>query len=169
MVLVAAQERLLTDKLGADKANKLGYSLKVELLKIRDDEMKTKTAKKWIANPKTITEAKKYIASLRGSNPVVSDLIPLSSSFISQLKIISEWTENQELQGKLEGLSINKIKKIKEHIDDFLKQYEPVKTKIDGVKVKIYPIYEIKMKENKEKAVTPKKRGRPPIEQGAEK
>ena len=40
MVLVAAQEKLLIEKLGADKVNKLGYSLKVELLKIRDDKIR---------------------------------------------------------------------------------------------------------------------------------
>ena len=163
MVLVAAQERLLIDKLGADKANKLGYSLKVELLKIRDDKMRTKIAQKWIANPKTISEAKKYIASLRESNPAMSDIIPKNSPFIGQLKTISEWVENDELTGKLEGLSINKIKILKENIDAFLKQYEPVKTKIYGVKTKIDPIYEIKKKKEEEKAAAPKKkRGRKP-------
>ena len=125
-----------------------------------------KIAQKWITNPKTIAEAKKDIASLRESNPAVSELIPLSTPFIAQLKTISEWTENEELKGKLEGLSINKIKKIKEHIDDFLKQYEPVKTKLDDVKAKIDPIYEIKKKAEDEKAAIPKKRGRPALKQG---
>ena len=162
MVLVAAQERLLIGKLGADKVDKLGYSLKVELLKIRDDKMRTKIAQKWISNPKTILEAKKEIASLRESNPAASEIIPLSSPLIGQLKTISEWVDNDDLTGKLEGLSINKIKKIKENIDDFLKQYEPVKTKLSDVKAKIDPIYEIKKKEIDEKAATPKKkRGRP--------
>jgi hypothetical protein len=163
MVQVAAQEKILI----AGKANELGYSLKVELLKIHDDKLKTKTAKKWIAKPITIAEAKKYIALLGGSSLAVSDLIPLSSPFIDQLKTISEWVENDELTGKLEGLSINKIKKIKEHIDDFLKQYESVKTKIDGVKAKIDPIYETKKRVEDEKAATPKrKRGRPSSKQG---
>jgi hypothetical protein len=163
MVQVAAQEKILI----AGKANELGYSLKVELLKIHDDKLKTKTAKKWIAKPITIAEAKKYISLLGGSSPAVSDLIPLSSPFIDQLKTISEWVENDELTGKLEGLSINKIKKIKEHIDDFLNQYEPVKTKIDGVKAKIDPIYETKKRVEDEKAATPKrKRGRPSSKQG---
>ncbi|MBI5591036.1 MAG: hypothetical protein HY881_11200 [Deltaproteobacteria bacterium] len=157
MVHVAAQEKILI----AGKVNQLGYSLKVELLKIQDDKLKIKTAKKWIVKPLTITEAKKYIASLIESSPAVSDLIPLSSPFLEQLKTISEWTGNEELEGKLEGLSINKIKKIKDHIDAFLEKYEPVKTKIDGVKAKIYPIYETKKKAEEEKAATPKKRGRP--------
>jgi len=167
MVLVAAQERLLIDKIGADKVNDLGYSLKVELLKIRDDKMRTNIAQEWISNPKTITEAKKHIASLRESNPAVSDIIPLSSPLIVQLKTISEWVENDELTGKLEGLSINKIKILKENIDAFLRQYEPVKTKIDGVKAKIDPIYEIKKKKFDEKAAAPKKkRGRPKSKKG---
>lgn len=166
MVLVAAQERLLIDNLGADKVNNLGYSLKVELLKIRDDKMRSKIALEWISNPKTILEAKKDISSLRESTPAVSDLIPLSSPFIDQLKTISEWTENDELEGKLEGLSINKIKKIKDHIDAFLEKYEPVKTKLDDVKAKIDPIYETKKKEIDKRAATPKKRGRPKSKKG---
>jgi len=161
MVVVAAQERFLKEKL-KDDVSKLGYSLKVELLKIRDDKLRIKTAKKWIANPVTIAEAKKYIVSLTGSSAGMSDIIPLSSPFISQLKIISEWTENEELQGKLEGLSINKIKKIKEQIDSFLEKYEPVKAKIDGVKAKIDPIYNTKKDEIEAKAAAPKNgRGRP--------
>ena len=163
MVQVAAQERLLIDKFGEEKVKGLGYSLKVELLKIQDDKIKTKTAKKWIAKPITILEAKKFIALLRDNNPAVSDLIPLSSPFLSQMKTISEWTETGDLQGKLEGLSINKIKKIKEHIDDFLNQYEPVKTKLDDVKTKIDPIYASKKKLEDEKAAKPKKRGRPKL------
>ena len=167
MVLVAAQERLLIDKLGVDKVNNLGYSLKVELLKIQDDKMRTKIALEWIANPKTIAAAKKDIASLRESNPAVSDIIPINSPFVGQLKTISEWVENDELTGKLEGLSINKIKILKENIDAFLKQYEPVKAKIDGVKAKIDPIYETKKKAENEKAATPKKkRGRPSLKHG---
>jgi hypothetical protein len=163
MVQVAAQEKILLRA----KVNDLGYSLKVELLKIHDDKLKTKMAKKWIAKPITIAEAKKYIASQRESYPAVSDIIPLSTPFVAQLKIISEWTENDELTGRLEGLSINKIKKIKEHIDDFLKQYEPVKTKLDDVKAKIDPIYETKKRAEEKKAATPKrKRGRPSSKQG---
>ena len=163
MVQVAAQERLLIKKLGADKVNKLGYSLKVELLKIHSNKIKIQTAKKWIANPKTIDEAKKDIALLRESNPAASDLIPINSLFVDQLKTISEWTENDELVGKLEGLSINKIKKIKEQIEAFIDKYEPVKNKIDIVKSKIDPIYETKLKFEEAKAAEPpKKRGRKP-------
>jgi hypothetical protein len=88
----------------------LGYSLKVELLKIRDDKTRTKIAQKWISKPKTILEAKKELASLRESNPATSEIIPLSSPLIGQLKTISEWVDNDDLTGKLEGLSINKIK-----------------------------------------------------------
>ncbi len=160
MVQVAAQEKILI----AAEANKLGYSLKVELLKIHDDTLKTKTAKKWTSKPVTIAEAKKYISSLlEESNSSVSALIPINTLFIDQLKTISEWTENDELAGKLEGLSINKIKKIKEQVDLFLEKYEPVKNKIDIVKDKIDPIYETKLKAEEDKAAEPpKKRGRKP-------
>ena len=163
MVQVAIQEKLLIDNLGKDKASKLGYSLKAELLKIHNDELKIKTAKKWIANPKTIAEAKKDIALLRESNTATSDLIPINSLFVDQLETISEWTENDELEDKLNKLSINKIKKIKDHIDTFLEKYEPVKNKIDIVKSKIDPIYETKLKFEEAKAAEPpKKRGRKP-------
>ena len=159
MVQVAAQEKILI----AAKANDLSYSLKVELLKIHDDKLKIKTAKKWTAKPLTIAEAKKYVASLEESNPAASDLVPINTLFIDQLKTISEWTENDELVGKLEGLSINKIKKIKEQVDAFLEKYEPVKHKIDIVRDKIYPIYETKLKlEEAQAAEPPKKRGRRP-------
>jgi len=160
MVHVAAQEKILI----AAKTSELSYSLKVELLKIHDDKLKIKTAKKWTTRPVTIAEAKKYVASLlEESNSSVSALIPINTLFIDQLKTISEWTENDELVGKLEGLSINKIKKIKEQVDAFLEKYEPVKNKIDIVKDKIYPLYEAKLKAEEEKAAEPaKKRGRKP-------
>jgi len=160
MVQVAAQEKILI----AANVNDLSYSLKVELLKIHDDKSKIKTAKKWTTKPVTIAEAKKYIASQEESNPAASDLIPINTLFIDQMKTISEWTENDELEGKLKGLSINKIKKIKEQVDAFLEKYEPVKNKIDIVKDKIYPIYEMRKKEAEAKAAEPpKKRGRKPI------
>lgn len=158
MVQVAAQEKILL----AGKANELGYSLKVELLKIHDDKLRIETAKKWIAKPITIAEAKKYIASLGESGPAVSDLIPLNSFIIDQLKTISEWTENDVLDGMLKGLSINKIKKIKDHIDAFLEKYEPVKTKLSAFKNRVDPIYIAKKDELDAKLAAPqKKRGRP--------
>ena len=132
MTVVAAQEKILVEKLREKGAGKLGYSLKVELLKINSDKKKIEFAKHFIKNSFTVIQAREYLKLQIGTDSTL-DIIPFSKPLIDQFSKISEWAEKEELAVEFGELTPHKIKTINGNIQTFLKYIE----NIDQVKNKL--------------------------------
>jgi hypothetical protein len=149
MVVVALQERLLINGIDSKKEfvagitpkdmDKLGYSLKVELLKVTSDEMKITFAKHFIKQKFKVNQAREYIKSKLGTQ-TDSDIIPFSTPLIDQLKKISEWSETQDVSGDFSKLTAGKVAKIRKNIDDyisFISKVDDIKSKLEKIKTKV--------------------------------
>jgi hypothetical protein len=167
MVVVAAQEKLLIEKLGPEETSKLGYSLKVELLKVNSGKNKIEFAKHFIKKSFTVNQAKEYLRLKIGSDTALN-IIPFSKPLIDQFTKISEWAEKKEITGDFGELTPHKIKTINDNIEIYLKNIE----KIDQVKKKLLEIrdkmltYEPKKKKSSVKKTTPKKKTKTKTKKG---
>ncbi len=154
MAVVALQERVLIGGIDSKKEfvacipqkdmDKLGYSLKVELLKVTSDKMKITFAKHFIKQKFKVSQAKEYIKSKLGTQ-TDSDIIPFSTPLIDQFKKISEWSETEGVSGDFSKLTAGKVAKIRKNIDDYISFF----SKFDGIKLKLE---DIKTKVNKREA-----------------
>ena len=149
MVVVALQERLLIGGIESKKesisgisqkdTDKLGYSLKVELLKVINDKMKIQFAKHFIKNKFTVSKAKEYIKSKLGMQTAL-DIIPFSTPFIDQLNKISKWSATEDVSGDFSKLTAVKITKIRQNIDSyisFISKVDDIKKKLEKIKTKV--------------------------------
>jgi hypothetical protein len=149
MVVVALQERLLIGGIQSNKEfirgipqkdmDKLGYSLKVELLKVISDKTKIKFAKHFIEHEFTVSQAKEYIKSELGTQTAL-DIIPFSNPLIDQLKKITVWSETEDVSGDFSKLTAGKVAKIRQNIDDyfiFISKVDVIKSKLEKIETKV--------------------------------
>jgi hypothetical protein len=149
MVVVALQERLLIGGIQSNKESirgipqkdmdKLGYSLKVELLKVISDKTKIKFAIHFIEHKFTVSQAKEYIKSELGTQTAL-DIIPFSNPLIDQLKKITVWSETEDVSGDFSKLTAGKVAKIRQNIDDyfrFISKVDVIKSKLEKIETKV--------------------------------
>jgi len=149
MAVVALQERLLIGGIDSKKEfeagitqkdmDKLGYSLKVELLKVTSDKMKITFAKHFIKQKFKVSQAKEYIKSKLGTQTAF-DIIPFGTPLIDQFKKISEWSETEGVSGDFSKLTAGKVAKIRQNIDNyisFISKVDVIKSKLEEIKTKV--------------------------------
>jgi len=149
MVVVALQERLLIGGIDSKKEpvpgipqkdmGKLGYSLKVELLKVTSDKMKITFAKHFINSKFKVSQAREYIKAKLGTQ-TDSDIIPFSTPLIDQLNKISEWSETEGVSGDFSKLTAGKVAKIRQNIDgyiSFISKVDSIKKKLEKIETKV--------------------------------